>query len=168
MLFKESGLVNLINEEVTHKVFGEGNIVDQNASIITIDFNNDIKKFVYPDAFRKFITLNDQNSAKSLDKVIKKIEKKDEALERKREEEREQLALERQRREILKNHKIHESSQIVFWLDEEEQQNTFTDWQVSTGMDQSGKHKGQPNRAARWWPNSASLLTARASGPLEK
>lgn len=167
MLFKESGLVNLINEEVTHKVFGEGNIVDQNASIITIDFNNDIKKFVYPDAFRKFITLNDQNSAKSLDKVIKKIEKKDEALERKREEEREQLALERQRREILKNHKIHESSQIVFWLDEEEQQNTFTDWQVSTGMVQSGKNKGQPNRAARLGPNSASLLTARESDQSE-
>src|SRR5699024_11650474 len=106
-------------------------------------------------------------SAKSLDKVIKKIEKKDEALERKREEEREQLALERQRREILKNHKIHESSQIVFWLDEEEQQNTFTDWQVSTGMVQSGKNKGQPNRAARLGPNSASLLTARESDQSE-
>src|SRR5690625_664244 len=92
ILYKESGLVNLINEEITHKVFGEGNIVDQDASIITIDFNTGIKKFVYPDAFGKFITLNDQNTAKSLKKVISK----EEELERKRKEEQEQQALERQ------------------------------------------------------------------------
>lgn len=35
--------MNLINEEVTHKVFGEGNIVDHDESVITIDFNEDIK-----------------------------------------------------------------------------------------------------------------------------
>ena len=56
--------MNLINEEITHKVFGEGNIVDHEESIITIDFNEDIKKFVYPDAFGKFITLNDREYCK--------------------------------------------------------------------------------------------------------
>jgi len=155
--------VNLINEEITHKVFGEGNIVGHDDSIITIDFNEDTKKFVYPDAFGKFITLNDQNTAKTLKKVISKREMEEEALERKREEEKEQQALEQQRREKLKNHRIHESSQIVFWLDEEEQQNVFTDWQVFTGKVQSGKNKGQPNRVARLAANSAGLLTARAS-----
>src|SRR5690625_6792126 len=63
----------------------------------------------------------------------------------------------------MKNHSIHESSQIVFWLDEEEQKNVFTEWQVFTGEVQSGKNKGQPNRAARLRPNSASLLTVRAA-----
>src|SRR5699024_3104383 len=120
ILYKESGLVNLINEEITHKVFGEGNIVDQDASIITIDFNEDTKKFVYPDAFGSFITLNDRNTAKSLKQVLSKREMKEEALEKKREEEKERQALEQQRREKLKNLRIHESSQIVFWLDEEE------------------------------------------------
>ncbi|RKD21100.1 malate synthase [Ammoniphilus oxalaticus] len=153
--------MNLINEEITHKVFGEGNIVDQDGSIITVDFNEDIKKFVYPDVFAEFITLNDRDTAKALEKVIAKRELKEEALERKREEEKERLELERQRRELLKNHRIHESSQIVFWLDEEEQQYVFTDWQVSTGVVQSGKNKGQPNRAARLRPNSAGLLTIR-------
>ena len=89
--------MNLINEEITHKVFGEGNIVDHEESIITVDFNEDIKKFVYPDAFGKFITLNDRNTAKSLKEIFLKREMEEEALERKREEEKERQALEQQR-----------------------------------------------------------------------
>ena len=159
--------MNLINEEITHKVFGEGNIVGHDESIITIDFNEGIKKFVYPDAFVSFITLNDRNTAKSLKKVLLKREMEEEALERKHEEEKRRQALEQQRRDNLKNHRIHESSQIVFWLDEEEQHNVFTDWQVFTGKVQSGKNKGQPNKATRLRPNSAGLLTARESNQLE-
>jgi len=155
--------VNLINEEITHKVFGEGNIVNHEESIITIDFNEDIKKFVYPDAFEKFITLNDRSTAKTFKNYFLKRELKKEALEKKLEEEREIQMLEQQRLDKMKNHKIHESSQIVFWLDEEEQSNIFTNWQVYTGEVQSGKNKGQPNRATRLSLNSAGLLTKRAS-----
>lgn len=153
--------MNLIDQEVTHKVFGEGNIVDHNETIVTIDFEEDTKKFLYPDAFRTFITLNDKEIAKSLKKVFIKREIEEKAINKRLEEEREQRAIEQRRRELLKNHKIHESSQIVFWLDEEEQKNVFTDWNVFTGEVQSGKNKGQPNKAARLQPNSASLLTVR-------
>jgi len=159
--------VNLINEEITHKVFGEGNIVNHEESIITIDFNEDIKKFVYPDAFEKFITLNDRSTAKTFKNYFLKRELKKEALEKKLEEEREIQMLEQQRLDKMKNHKIHESSQIVFWLDEEEQSNIFTNWQVYTGEVQSGKNKGQPNRATRLSLNSAGLLTKRAPDQLE-
>lgn len=155
--------MNLISEEITHKVFGEGNVVAQDGSIITIDFNNDTKKFVYPDAFGKFITLTDKKAAKTLQKIISEREIKEQALEKKREEKRAQQALERQRMEKLNNLRIHESSQIVFWLDEEEQQNVFNDWQTFTGKVQSGKSKGQPNKAVRLAPNSAALLTVRHS-----
>ena len=155
--------MNLLNEEITHKVFGEGDIVEQDDSFITIEFDDDIKKFVYPDAFGKFITLKNRDTAKSLKKVISKRETEKEELEQKRKEEKERKALEQRRMEKLKNHKIHESSQIVFWLDEEEQQNEFMVWQVSTGMIQSGKNKGEPNKPARLLPNSAALLTARKS-----
>lgn len=153
--------MNLINEEITHKVFGEGNIVDHDGSIITINFNEDIKKFVYPDAFGNFITLNDPNTAKSLKKVLLEREIEEEALERQLKEEKDRQASEQIRKEKLKNYKIHESSQIVFWLDEEEQQNVFTDWQLFTGKVQSGKNKNLPNRATRLCPNSAAILTAR-------
>lgn len=159
--------MNLLNEAITHKVFGEGDVVDQNESFITIDFDEDVKQFVYPDAFGQYLTLKDQETAKTLKKVLSKREKKEEELEKKREEERKLQELEQQRMEKLKNHQIHESSQIVFWLDEEEQENVFTDWQVSTGEIQSGKNKGQPNRPARLRPNSAGLLTARESNKPE-
>lgn len=155
--------MNLISEEVTHKVFGEGSIVDHEESIVTIEFKKDIKKFVYPDAFGKFITLNDKRIANDFKEIFLKKEMEAAALEKKREEENERLVREQQRKDKLKNRKIHESSQIVFWLDEEEQQNVFTDWQASTGTLQSGKNKGQPNKAVRVGPNSAGLLTARAS-----
>lgn len=153
--------MDLLNEEITHKVFGKGDIVDQDESFVTINFNDDVKKFVYPDAFGKFITLKDQDTAKSLKKIISQRETEREMLEKKREAEKEQLALEQQRRDKLKNHKIHESSQVVLWLDEDEQQNVFNEWQVSTGKIQSGKSKGEPNRPARLRLNSAGILTVR-------
>lgn len=159
--------MNLINEEITHKVFGEGNIVDHEESMITIEFDEDIKKFVYPDAFGKFITFNDGNTAKNFKQLFLKREMEEKELEMKREEEKERQAFEQQRMEKLKNHRIHESSQIVFWLDEEELQNVFVNWQVSAGMIQSGKNKGQPNRTARLGPNSAGLLTKRDAAQRE-
>src|SRR5699024_4784515 len=119
----------LINKKVTHKVFGEGNIIEQDDSIITIDFDKDLKKFVYPDAFQSFITLNDEKIAEVFEEVFSKRMKEEEARQERLEEERRQRALEQERRDLLKNHKIHESSQIVFWLDEEEQENVFTEWQ---------------------------------------
>lgn len=155
--------MNLINEKVTHGVFGQGNIIEQNETVVTADFNGDIKKFVYPEAFGKFITLNDEKAATALREVIAENELIQREIELKREAELAQLELERERKEMLKNHKIHESSQIVFWLDEEEQENIFTDWHVFTGTVQSGKSKGLPNKAVRLRPNSASILTKRTA-----
>lgn len=160
--------MNILNEEIIHKVFGEGDVVHQDESFITVEFAEDVKKFVYPDAFGQFITLKNRDTAETLKEVISERMKEKEALEKQREEEREMQILEQQRLEKMKNNKIHESSQIVFWLDEDEQQTVFTDWQVSTGIIQSGKSKGEPNRPARLSPNSAGLLTERSSDEEEE
>lgn len=160
--------MNLVNEEVTHKVFGDGQIIEHKGSIITVDFNEDVKKFVYPDALGKFIILNDKQTAKSMKKIISKKEAKERELEKEQEIERERQLLEQQRRAKLKNYKIHESSQIVIWLDEDEKENVFNDWTTSTGEVQSGKNKGQPNRAARLRPNSVVVLTERNDDQDEK
>src|SRR5699024_9473955 len=125
---------------------------------ITIDFEEDTKKFVYPDALGNFIHLKDQKVAKSLEKILIQTKKEKQLREQELEEEQRQLAEEAYRRERLKNLKIHESSQIVFWLDEEEQTNVFEDWTVFTGEVQSGKNKGKPNIVARLRPNSSALL----------
>lgn len=153
--------MDLIDKGITHKVFGEGNIIAQDESFITIKFDKDTKKFVYPDAFGSYITLKDEGINNSFKKILIQKKKEKEELEKKQEEERKRLAEEAYRKEKLKNMKIHDSSQIVFWLDEEEKESIFTDWKVFTGEVQSGKNKGQPNKVARLRPNSAALLSER-------
>lgn len=155
--------MNLINEKITHKVFGKGLIVDHDDAFITIDFENDTKKFVYPDALGNFIQLKDRKVAKSLEDILEKTKREKAIREEKLEAEQRQQAEDAYRREKLKNLKIHESSQIVFWLDEEEQSSALTDWTVFTGEVQSGKNKGKPNIVARLRPNSSVLLTVRDS-----
>lgn len=166
--------MDLINQKITHNIFGEGDIIEQDKDFITAHFDDvGAKTFVYPNAFRDYLTLNDEETAKKFEVILVKREKEEAALNKIREEEREQRAADQRRRDILRNHKIHESSQIVFWLDEETDEETeedqdkteveqaFADWQVFTGVVQSGKSKGEPNRAARLRPNSAALLTIR-------
>ena len=131
--------MNLINEKITHKVFGKGLIVDHDDAFITIDFENDTKKFVYPDALGNFIQLKDRKVAKSLEDILEKTKREKAIREEKLEAEQRQQAEDAYRREKLKNLKIHESSQIVFWLDEEEQNSALSDWTVFTGEVQSGK-----------------------------
>lgn len=154
--------MNLLHEEITHKVFGEGDIIDQDESFITIQFDNETKKFVYPDAFGTFIKLKNEEKAESLKDVVVELNKEKEELEQERREENERLAQAIHRRQQQKNHKKHESAQIVVWLDsEEEAQNVFSEWEASTGKIKSGKSKGEPNRPARLGPISAVLLTKR-------
>src|SRR5699024_9690726 len=158
---KGSMFMNLLKEKVTHQVFGKGQIVSQNESIITIDFENDSKRFVYPDAFGKFLILKNQDVADSLNEVISEKEEQEALLAKEEEERKQKLALEQERKQLIADRKIHESSQIAFWLDEAEQENMFTDWRSTTGEIQSGPNKGKPNRAVRLRPNSAALLTVR-------
>ena len=164
--------MDLIDKRVTHKSFGEGNIVDQDDSFITISFKTVNKKFIYPDAFGEFLQLEDRTAAKSLRKVITKIEAAQEIEDKKKEEEKEQRILEQKRinehKKLMKNHKLHPSSQIVFWLDEEDQANIFTEWQVSTGDIKSGKNIGEPNKPVRLHQNSAALLTVRDGDEAEE
>ena len=66
--------MNLINKKVTHKRFGTGIIVKQNASNIEIHFESENKMFVYPDVFGKHLKLHDKSDAKSLEEIIQKKE----------------------------------------------------------------------------------------------
>lgn len=157
--------MNLIDKEVLHKSFGKGSIVDQDDEFITIDFDKETKKFIFPDAFGTFLKLKDESAQETLKEVIKELQAKQKKLEKQKEEEQAQRLLEQQRlnelKKLFKNHKIHESSQFVYWLDEEEKENIFSEWQVYTGEIKSGKNKGKPNKPVRLHQNSLVLLTER-------
>ena len=129
--------MNLIDKKVTHKHFGIGSIVQQNESSIEINFEEENKMFVFPDVFGKYLTLHDKEVAKSLDLIIqsKELERKEE--ETKKEEEKLRLRKKHELRleyeKLMKNHKLHPESQMVFWSDREEQDTLFSEWKAFSG-----------------------------------
>lgn len=164
--------MNLINKKVTHTLFGTGSIVKQNDSRIEIHFASENKMFVFPDVFGKHLKLHDKSDAIALEKIIQKkeIERKEE--EWKKEEEkklqRKKILLRLEHERLMKNHKLHPESQMVFWCDTEEQIRSFSKWEVFSGVLKSGNNKGKPNKPSRLHQNSAVLLTAIDPGMPEK
>jgi len=164
--------MNLINKKVTHKRFGMGSIVKHNDTIIEIHFASENKKFVFPDVFGKHLKLHDKSVANLLEKIIQKKEMERKEEEWKKEEEKklqqknQELRLEHEK--LMKNHKLHPESQMVFWCDTEEQNSSFSEWKVFSGAIKSGNNKGKPNKPIRLHQNSAVLLTARDSSMPEK
>ncbi|KKK36358.1 malate synthase [Mesobacillus campisalis] len=155
--------MNLINKKVTHKRYGMGNIVNHNDSRIEINFASENKQFIFPDVFEKHLTLHDKSVANSLEEMLQKKAMKRKEQEWKKEQERE---LQRKKQELrleyeklMKNHKLHPESQMVFWCDTEELGSSFSEWKVFSGLIKSGNNKGKPNKPSRLHQNSAVLLT---------
>jgi len=157
--------MNLINKQVTHKSFGKGKIINQTDSSVEINYPSGNKQFIFPDAFGTYLKLVDQNAADSVDKILQEREKERNQAEQEIENEKAlQYKLQQshlQREKILKNLKIHPSSQAAFWCEEEDKERVFTEWSIFTGVTKSGANEGQPNRPIRLHQNSACLLTER-------
>jgi hypothetical protein len=64
--------MNLIGVLVNHKTFGEGIIKQYDANYLVISFSQGEKKFVYPDVFESFISVNESNIAKFINLEIEK------------------------------------------------------------------------------------------------
>lgn len=54
--------MNVVNEQIRHILFGDGKVIYHEADILSIQFSEQygVKKFLYPDAFEKYLKL--QNS----------------------------------------------------------------------------------------------------------
>lgn len=159
--------MDLVNKRVTHTRFGEGRVIAHNDSYVEIHFALGEKKFVFPDAFGKFLTLKNQRVADSIRRMIQKKElelnkaKELQSEKRRRQMERVKQLRRLEQEKIVNNRKTHPSSQAVFWCKAEDQDRVFAEWSVCTGVIKSGNKKGQPNRLIRMKKNSACLLTAR-------
>lgn len=69
--------MNLIGKKVKHNRFGEGVIIYQDASNISVKFVAEVdpKKFMYPSCFKNFLKLLDADVATQIDATIKQNEK---------------------------------------------------------------------------------------------
>lgn len=165
--------MNLLNEQVQHKSFGKGNVIECTDTYLKVRFSEGEKKFVFPDAFGVFLKLLDPEIAAAVERLKERVEKKRRKKElelekiRARERREQERLLKRER--LLKSHRLSPDSQAVFWIEKEEEERVFGEWRVFTSTRKSGPHKGRPNRLVRLHQNSACLITAREAGvPEEK
>lgn len=164
--------MNLVNKKVMHKTFGKGNVINYSDSYIKINFKSGEKRFVFPDAFKKYITFIDQQATNLVDeKIEKKLEKRRKAelkleTEKALEEEQQQYLLDQ--KAFLKGGKVHAKIQSVFSCEAGEEDEIFTEWKVFTGEIKSGKNKGEPRKLARMNQNSACLFTRRDDNMAEE
>lgn len=85
--------MELIGLKVNHAVFGVGTIIEKDGNYITVEFSAKTTKFVYPDAFEKFIKAEDPAVQQA---ISDKVNDAKAAAEQKRQAERK--AAEEQRR----------------------------------------------------------------------
>lgn len=75
------------NSLVKHKSFGIGTVVECQGKYMKIKFASTEKTFVYPDAFEKFLTLEDGTVSEQIVKDLEKINAEKQAIREKKNEE---------------------------------------------------------------------------------
>lgn len=153
--------MSLKGKKVVHVKFGKGTVLEQVDNKIQIDFSGDVRKFQYPNTFKKFMKFDNDETQDQMEKVIDEIEKK----------KAEQVAENRKLQaynKIIKKINISNNGQIAFGFVENTLANVKETWSLTTGRYLSGASKGQPRIPKAANHNSACLLTVLPSGEEEK
>lgn len=153
--------VQLVGQAIKHKVFGKGIVTGRDNNILTVDFSAGEKRFLFPDSFSSFLSLQDGGLQNEIQALLQEKHAKQHAKQQ-------QIAKEKARRDYLRSLKIVPNSQAVFNLKKEEIAKTFADWSVCTGYYLSGYSKGKPRTLDRLAPNSICVLTHCKNGMIEQ
>jgi hypothetical protein len=151
----------LLGQPVKHISFGKGIITDVTSNIVTIQFSQGKKKFLYPQAFSNFLTLRDTEKQNEINAKYNKILREKEAVQKKKSEEQERLYQ-------LRTMKIDPNSQSAFNIAFNEVQSIIEHGTISTGCYLSGYSKGEPRIPQKINPNSVCLLTGLPESKEEK
>jgi hypothetical protein len=154
-------MMQLVGQAIRHETFGKGIITDWDERMLTVCFPSGDKKFLYPDAFARHLTL--KNSA-----MQNKIQRLLNAQAAKKEAELQAVQQAQEKRRLLHTMKISPNSQAVLDIPAEQEKEVFSTWSVSTGHYLSGYSKGDPRIPNRLKPNSLCLLTRREDGTPEQ
>lgn len=153
--------MDLIGQPIRHIAFGPGVVTNLAENIMTVCFQDSEKKFLYPDAFDRFLVVEDLKVRRWIEKQLQ--EQKTAAHRAKLKK----LA-EQERNSKLLNFKVTLNSHAAFNLVPEEIESAVQAHRVSAGTYLSGCAKGQPRVLDRLKPNSLCLLTARPAGQPEE
>ena len=144
--------MRLIGETIEHEQFGKGVVTACDRGIITVQFEEFKKSFVYPDAFESFLVPESSGSQAEINDILvkRKLEEKQREIEN----------LEHQKKLAhLRSMKIPAIGQAVFDLDRQQDNDPFESLQCSTGCYLSGYSKGQPRIPDRIHFNTMCILT---------
>ena len=150
--------MQLTGQNVNHTAFGEGVIKGQKGNIITVEFPQGEKRFLYPDVFEQYLTMSDPAAAQKIETLLHSREEQ-------KNEELQAILEEQERVQRLQNFKISATSQAAFSLDLEP---LDADWSIHTGAYLSGCSKGEPRVPEKLKPNSACLLTEKGETEEER
>ena len=153
--------MQLVGQVISHTKFGKGIVSETTDQTITIIFQNGEKKFLFPDAFEKFLALKNKEEQSHIDELVNKM-----VQERKAQEN--DLRSEKERHNRILNLKVNPMSQAAFGLIKNTKDQVFSTWTLSTGTYLSGNSKGMPRIPKKMQLNSACLLTERPHGAPEK
>ncbi|MDD4377876.1 MAG: hypothetical protein PHH48_07060, partial [Eubacteriales bacterium] len=126
--------MSLKGKKVVHVKFGKGTVLEQVDNKIQIDFSGDVRKFQYPNTFKKFMKFDNDETQDQMEKVIDEIEKK------KAEQAAENRKLQAYNK-IIKKINISNNGQIAFGFVENTLANVKETWSLTTGRYLSGASK---------------------------
>lgn len=153
--------MKLVGQAILHTKFGKGVVSDATDQTITIIFQKEEKKFLFPEAFEHFLVLRNQEKQHEINELVNKLVQK-----RKTQENIKRNEKERSNRVLTL--KVNPESQAAFGFVKNTKEQVFSDWSVSTGFYLSGNSKGAPRVPKRMQLNSACLLTECPVGMPEK
>ena len=79
-------MTKIINATVTHKSFGKGKVQKINGGYVIVSFDDEERKFIYPEAFKRFLSIKDSLIAEKVNEVIEEKEIEDQKLKEIKEE----------------------------------------------------------------------------------
>lgn len=86
--------MNIKNQIVVHKTFGEGVVIEQSDRYISISFAEDVKNFVFPDSLGGFLKVKDNSVANEIHDYLESLNNKKQLIEQEKER---QIKLEQER-----------------------------------------------------------------------
>lgn len=160
--------MNLINIKVDHKVFGEGVIIENENSYVTVKFDKDEKKFMYPSSFDGYLTVQNIKASESIKeeiRVIKKLEKDEKVrlaeVERKIKVEK----LNSSKKKKAKS-KVYPRANIAFKCTFSDE--GYSDEKELTSIVQTFNRNGEPMKLNKVQNNSLCIVTTREPNTVER
>ena len=152
--------MHLIGETIEHEQFGKGVVTFCDKGIITVDFAEGRKSFVYPDAFEAYLVPQDTGSQEKINDLLVK---------RKLEEKQKQIRdLEHQKKLAhLRSIRIPSAGQAVFDLSLQKDNDPLQTLECTTGFYLSGLSKGKPRIPEKVHFNTMCILTRCPEGQPE-